>query len=76
MGEVTGAAVSEGERAVGDLADQRLDELVLPPLRRPGIRFQLHELTTRKVAQPLLDGRRVDAADRCQRRDVEHLSED
>ena len=43
-GQVAGPTVAPGQRAVGDLADERLDEGVLAALRRAGVGLDLEQL--------------------------------
>ena len=69
-GQVAGAAVATGERAVGDLADQRLHELVLAALRRAagharcraarGARGLAAAGSRSSAATPLDGGERID----------------
>ena len=74
-GQVTRASVAARQRAVRDLADERLDELVLPALGRARIGLEVEQLAPHEPAQPrlqLVDGH---AAHRCQRIGREDLAE-
>ncbi len=74
-GDVACAAVAATERAVGDLADERLDEPVLATLRRSGVGFDLEQLPTDKGAQSRLELLRAGAVDGCQTGQREDLPE-
>ena len=50
-GEVAGLAVAPGERVVGDLPDERLDEGVLAALGRAGVGLEGEELAPDEGAQ-------------------------
>ena len=55
------ASIALGERPVGDLADQTLDEDVLSLLRRPRVDFQRQHLAADQPEEPFRDlvGRRA-----------------
>ena len=54
-GQVTRAALAQGQRVVGDLADQRLDVAVLSTLRRPRVGVDLEQLAPDQAAQARLE---------------------
>ena len=54
-GQVAGAAVALGQRPVGDLADEGLDEAVHAPLRRARVDLLGDQLGLGQVAQPGLE---------------------
>ena len=54
-GEVPGSAVAARERSVRDLADEPMDEAVLPALRGARVDVELEELASNEVAQPRLE---------------------
>ena len=67
-GEVPRPAVAARQDAVRDLADERLDEVVLAALRRPRVDLEMEQLTPDQDAQARLQGRDVVATDGCQAR--------
>ena len=75
-GEVPRAPVAPRERAVGDLADERLDEPVLAALRRARIALDVEQLAPDEVAQARLELVGATPLDRGQRIGGEDLAED
>ena len=53
--QVARAAIAARERAVRDLADERLHEFVLAPLRRLRIALEIEQLASGEVAEPGLE---------------------
>src|SRR3954447_2955441 len=51
--------ITLGERAIGDLADERLHEAVLTTFRRARIELNIDELAPAEVAQSRLEAARV-----------------
>ena len=74
-GQVTRAAVPARQRPVGDLADERLDELVLAPFGRPRIRLDVEQLATHEVPQLGFEVARRNPAHASQRIGGEDLAE-
>ena len=54
-GEVPRAAVAAGQRAVGHLADERLDEGVLAAFRRARVGFEVEQLAPDQRAKARLE---------------------
>ena len=75
-GEVPRSSIAAGERAVRDLADQGLHELVLPALRRLRIALDIEQLSSGEVAEPGLELVGGDAADGRERIGREDLADD
>ena len=63
-GEVSGAPLALRQGPVGDLADQRLDEPVLTPLRAARIHLDVEQLPPHEGLEPWLEGLGGLAADR------------
>ena len=61
-GQVAGPPLALGQRAVGDLADERLDEAVQAALRAPRIDLDVEQLAPDERLEPRLeDVRRLPA---------------
>ena len=75
-GEVPRLAIAVGEGVVGDLADERLHELVLAALGRPGIDVLDEQLATDESAEARLHGGRRFPGDRGDGGQGEALPED
>ena len=73
--QVANLAIALGQRVVGDLADECLDEGVLAALGRAGVDLLDEQLAPDEGAQARLEGRLVDAGDGRQGRRAEALAE-
>jgi hypothetical protein len=76
-GKVSRPTVAARQGPIGDLTDERLDELVLAALRRGRVAFDVEDLAAHQVAQPRLElvlrcsihrGQRIDREDLAQHR--------
>ena len=75
--EVASLAVPPGQRVVGDLPDEGLDEGILAPLGRPRIRLEGQGARAERAPQPWLEQRGLgDARHRRQAGEREALAED
>ena len=75
-GEVPRASIATRQRAVRDLADEGLHELVLAALRRLRIALHIEQLSSGEVAEPGLELLGGDAADGGERIGREDLADD